>query len=349
MKNLPRASCFVPRGACNDRGTRDEGRGALAALFALLLWPALTLADAPQIASWPVPWEGTRPRDAYVAPDGAVWFCGQAGHYLARFDPATEEFRRIDLEDRPGPHNLIIDRAGTVWFAGNLRAYIGALDPASGSIARHAMPEPKAIDLHTLVFDQAGDIWFTVQNGNFVGKLDTGSREIRLLPVPTPGARPYGVIVDAGNRPWFALFGTGKLATVDPSSMQLSEIALPRADARPRRLAATSDGTIWYVDYAWGILGRYAPGTRAFKEWPLPGGAKSQPYAMASDDRDRIWLVETGSSPSRLVAFDPGIEKFTSAVPIPGGDAARHMVYHAPTRTLWFGVDADRIVRARVP
>lgn len=331
---------------------RFESRGfhcVWAALLALLLCPAMAIAEAPRVSAWPVPWKDTRPRDPFVAPDGMVWFCGQAGHYLARFDPQTGEFSRIDLVDKPGPHNLIIDRAGTVWYAGNLRAYIGALNPETGAIRKYPMPEAKAIDPHTLAFDQAGDIWFTVQNGNYVGKLGTGSGEVRLLPVPTPGARPYGIIVDRGNRPWVALFGTGKLATVDPATMQLSEIALPRADARPRRIDTTSDGAVWYVDYAWGMLGRYVPGTQAFSEWPLPGGAKSQPYAMAVDDRDRIWLVETGPSPSRLVAFDPASEKFISVDPIPGGDTARHMVFHAPGRELWFGIDAGHIVRARVP
>ena len=40
-----------------------------------------------EVKEWPVPWEGTRPRDPYVAPGGKVWFCGQQGNYLAYFDP----------------------------------------------------------------------------------------------------------------------------------------------------------------------------------------------------------------------------------------------------------------------
>src|ERR1041385_7786772 len=55
------------------------------------------------------------------------------------------------------------------------------------------------------------------------------------------------------------------------------------------------------------------------------------PYAMAVDDRDRLWVVETGPQPNRLVGFDPASQKFFSQTPIAesGGVTVRHMVYHA--------------------
>src|SRR3712207_7491042 len=47
-----------------------------------------------QITEWTVPWEKSRPRDPYVAPDGRVWFVGQAGNYVAVLDPKSGEFKR---------------------------------------------------------------------------------------------------------------------------------------------------------------------------------------------------------------------------------------------------------------
>jgi virginiamycin B lyase len=71
---------------------------------------------------------------------------------------------------------------------------------------------------------------------------------------------------------------------------------------------------------------------------------------MAADDRGRFWLVETGPQPNRLVGFDPKSATFFSVTPIPsGGGTVRHMVFDAPSRTLWFGTDAGTIGRARVP
>lgn len=70
---------------------------------------------------------------------------------------------------------------------------------------------------------------------------------------------------------------------------------------------------------------------------------------MAVDARDRLWFVETGSQPNRLVGFNPKTAEFFSIMEIPsGGGTVRHMFFHAPTRTLWFGTDANTIARARL-
>src|SRR5215510_1432442 len=97
----------------------------------------LAAADKPvEIREYSVPWKDTRPRDPdYVSPT-AVWFVGQAGHYLAQLNPQTGEFKKIDLEDKPGPHNLIVGDDGVVWYAGNLKGYIGRLDPKTRQIRR---------------------------------------------------------------------------------------------------------------------------------------------------------------------------------------------------------------------
>ena len=304
------------------------------------------------IEEWPVPWEDTRPRDPYVGPDGSVWFVGQRGDYLARLDPKSGEISKHDLEAGAGPHNLIVGSGGQVWYAGNRAAHIGRLDPDSGEITKIAMPEPESAgrDPHTLIFDGRGHIWFTVQGGNSVGRLAIESGEVRLIPVPTERARPYGIVVTPAGRPWFTEFGADKLATVDPESLELREVELPRDDARPRRLALTSDGAVWYVDYAQGYLGRLDPGTGAIEERPVPGGREARPYAMASDDQDRLWFVESGPEPNRLVGFDPETETFFAAGEVPsGGGTVRHMVFHEPTDALWFGTDTNTIGRAKVP
>jgi virginiamycin B lyase len=300
-----------------------------------------------EIREWPVPWEDSRPRDPYVAPDGGIWFVGQRADYVARLDPESGDFRKLDLEEGAGPHNLIVAPDGEIWYAGNRAAHIGRIDPESGAIEKIAMPDEAARDPHTLVWDGEGRIWFTVQGGNFVGRLDPESGDVRLVAVPTERARPYGIVTAPDGRPWLTEFGSNKLATVDPESFELREVALPRDDARPRRLALTSDGAVWYVDYAEGHLGRLDPESGAIEEWPVPGGEEARPYAMASDHRDRLWFVESGPEPNRLVGFDPETEEFFSVTEVPsGGGSVRHMVFHAPTKSLWFGTDANTVGRA---
>lgn len=301
------------------------------------------------IREWPVPWQGTQPRDPYVAPDGRVWFVGQGGDYVARFDPGEATFHKIDLASGTGPHNLIVDDEGMIWYAGNRDAHIGKVDPGSGDITRYEMPDPEASDPHTLTFDGRGHIWFTVQFGNFVGRLTMASGEVELIEVPTAGARPYGIVTDDNGRPWIVELGSNKLATVDPETLELTEIELPRDGARPRRLGMTSDGAIWYVDYAQGYLGRYDPASEDFEEWRAPSGEDARPYGMAVDHRDRIWFVETGPSKNRFVGFDPRRGEFFSVTPIPSrAGAVRHMYFHEAEREIWFGTDTNNIARARV-
>jgi len=302
------------------------------------------------MTEWAVPWEQTRPRDPYVDQDHRVWFVGQQGDYVAMLEPKTGKFRQFPLASGTGPHNLIVDGQGFVWYAGNRAAHIGKLDPATGNIIKYMMPNSDAADPHTLVFGDKDEIWFTVQQGNFVGQLAMDSGSVVLTPLLTANARPYGIVVDASHRPWFTEFGSNKLATIDAGTQAVREISLPRDEARPRRLGLTSDGAVWYVDYAEGYLGRFNPASNKVKEWRAPGGQDARPYGMAVDDQDRVWFVETGSFPNRLIGFDTKTEEVISITNIgSGGGTVRHMVYHQSTQSVWFGTDANTIGRVLVP
>jgi virginiamycin B lyase len=321
----------------------------LRGILATLLLACGAAAQQPvKISEWPVPWKNTRPRDPGVDKSGYVWFVGQEGDYLGRFDPASAKFERFDLDKGTGPHNCIVASDGTVWFSGNAAGYIGHFDPATKRIAKIAMPDPAAKDPHTLVAAPDGTIWFTVQVGGFVGRLDPKSGAVKLIKVEQVGARPYGIVVDSSGKVWFNEFGRNLIGSIDPKSMTAETHKLP-AGARDRRIALAG-GAVWYADYGRGMLARLDPSTGAVSEWQTPAGPSSLPYAMGADDRGRLWFVETGPQPNRLVGFDPKSAKFFSITPIPsGGATVRHMVFDAPRRAFWFGTDAGTLVRASVP
>lgn len=327
-------------------------RRLLIGAIAAATFAAAASAQQPPLTidEWNVPWgaEG-RPRDPYVDGQGRVWFVGQAGNYVAVLDTASGQFRRYELDPGVHPHNLIVDASGIVWYAGNRDAHIGRLDPATGRITKYPMPDSTVRDPHTMVFDRHGDIWFTAQGGNAIGRLRVRSGEVRLVKTSVRGARPYGIMMDPrGERPWVVLFGTNRIATVDPASFELREFTLPRPEARPRRIGITSDGGVWYGDFAGGMLGRLDPVTGTVEEWPLPGGPRSRPYAVMTDDRDRVWVVETGGQPNRFVLFDARRRTFQPAVPVPsGGGTVRHMFFDRRTGGMWFGADVGTIGRAR--
>lgn len=332
--------------------TRAAFGGGLvfAASIALAGRPAGAQEVTVDVKEWTVPWERSRPRDPFVAPDGRVWFVGQATNYIAVLDPATGQFRRYEIDPGTYPHNLIVDREGMVWYAGNQNGMIGKLDPASGAITRYPMPDPAVRDPHTLVFDSQGNIWFTAQQSGYVGRLAMKTGRIDVIRVETPNSRPYGIVVDGKGRPWFDQFGTNRIAMIDPATLGLRDYVLPDAGTRSRRLEVTSDGMVWFADYARGMLGRLDPRDGSVKEWANPGGAASLPYAMVVDDRDRLWQFETGTQPNRLVGFDPKQGRFFSVTPFGAAqNTVRHAYFHRPTRTVWFGTDAGTIGRAVLP
>lgn len=317
------------------------------------------MQDLVEIDEWEVPWEQTRPRDPYLSPDGMVWFVGQRGDYAAMLDPESGEFRRIDMPEGAGPHNLIVDDEGIIWYAGNRVANIGRIDPATEEFEIIDMPDPAARDPHTLEFDGQGGIVFTAQNGNFVGHMDLETREVRLTEAPRVpggrdggmrGVRPYGIKMDSKGDAWIAMFGSHMLGRLDIETMELTTYESPRPEARLRRLVVDSRDQVWYVDHARGKLGRFEPETEEFTEWDAPSGEGSRPYGVAIDADDRIWFVETGVQPNRFVGFDARTEKYISTTEVPsGGGTIRHMYYDRGNNVVWFGADTNTVGRATLP
>lgn len=118
-----------------------------------------------------------------------------------------------------------------------------------------------------------------------------------------------------------------------------------RPDSRPRDPFAT-DGRVWYVDHDGGMFGTYSPLTEGFIQWPLPGGAGSESYALAVDDADRQWIVETGTVPNRFVDFDAATETFLEGTEVPSdGGSMHHMQLHAASVAIWIGADRDTVGR----
>lgn len=312
---------------------------------------AQTLPSLLDINEWTVPWQNTRPRDPYVAPDGSVWFVGQVGNYVAKLVPETGEMNKFDIPDA-GPHTVIVSDKGTPWYAGNKDKHIGKMNPETGNVTRFDMPEA-VNDPHTMDWTSEGNLWFTAQwsgDAGYIGKLMVETGEVTLVKVPGKNRRPYGLKIDANDCPWIAFMGDNAIGTVDPDSMTLSIINTPTKDSLIRRLDITADGRIWWGDNAMGHIGVYDPKTETMREWKTPGGEAAGIYALVADNQDRIWYVETGIQPNRFVGFDSQTEKFISMDDVPsGGISIRHMVFDEPSNAIWFATDANTVGKAVVP
>ncbi len=315
----------------------------------MLVCAALLMAWQPPVAAqqqkgvdlkeWAVEFGG-RTRDPAVAPDGKVWFVGQAGNYIAWFDPKSEQFKRFEIEDGTNPHSINVDPQGIVWYTGNRNGRIGRLDPNGGGLRTIMTGEAK--DPHTHVFDGKGNIWFTSQGSNRIGRLNMKTEKVDLITPNEQPSNPYGIVIDKDGYPWAALFRTNTLVRIDPNTLAVTPFKQANEASRSRRIETTPDGMMWYVDEPRGFLGRINPKTGETKEWQAPGGPGSLPYALTKDDQGRLWFSETGPL-KQLVGFDPKTEKFFSVNTVSGN--IRHMQFHAPTKAMWFGTDANKIGR----
>lgn len=308
--------------------------------------PPQQLPSLLDVKAFEVEWGG-RPRDPFVAPNGMVWFCGQATNYIARLNPESGEMTKFEVPEGSHPHNLIVDSEGFVWYAGNRNGHIGRINPETGDIKQYSMPEAVQ-DPHTLVFDSNENIWFTAQHSNVIGHLDVDTGEVRFVSMTKKRSRPYGIKTDANDNVWSVLLGTNKLAFVDKDSFALTEVTIPRDNARPRRMEITEDGNVWYVDFMGGFLGRYNPEDKKFEEWLLPAGEGSRPYGTALDTNGVIWIAQTGPYPNEMVGFDTKKETFISSTVIDEGGSIRHMNYEPETDAFWFGIDTGFIAKGKV-
>jgi len=305
------------------------------------------------IREWKVT-PGTRPDDPAVAPDGAVWYTGQASSRLGRLDPSTGEVRNYPL--RPdntklpygvGPHGLVADKDGYIWYTGQQDGHLGKLDPKTGVVTKYKIPNPSAGGPHTPIFDQKGTLWFTMQQGNMVGRLTPATGEIKLVTMPTANSEPYGLVINSKGVPFFTQLMGNRIGSIDPVTMQVREYFLGEGTG-PRRLAVMPDDIIYYTDYARGTLGRLDPATGRTKEWTSPSGARSQPYAITASGRI-VWYVEGNANPNMLVRFDSATEKFQTWPILPsGGGVVRHIVV-GPDGSLWLAdSEVDAITKVEI-
>ena len=307
------------------------------------------------IKEWVLPTRGTRPHDPAVAPDGAIWYTGQASDMLGRFDPATNRFKEYKLSTQKsvtqpygaGPHGLVADKQGSIWFTAQQGGYVGKLDPKTGGVTKYQMPDPSAKDPHTPIFDQQGTLWFTLQNSDMVGRIVPATGDVKVVRVPTPKAEPYGIVVSSKGIPYFVELMGHRIASIDPNTMEIKEFILPHADAMPRRIALTPDDVVWYTDYARGYLGRFDPKTGKVAEWPSPSGPTSQPYGLTAVG-NVLYYSESNVAPNTVVRFDPATEKMQTWLIPSGGGVVRFMT-HGADGSLWLACSGvDRIARVEI-
>ncbi|MGH9680617.1 MAG: virginiamycin B lyase family protein, partial [Candidatus Acidiferrales bacterium] len=272
-----------------------------------------------ELRSWVVPAPGDSPRAAAVDPKGNVWFTLEESNQIARFDPATGDWKLFDVPTNDsGPRGIVADVAGNIWFTENRAGKIGLWEARSGTISEYTPPSAK--DPLTPVIGPDNGLWFTSEISNLIGRLDLETRKITELSVPTQDAHPFGMIAAEDGGLWFTEWTGQKLARLDPETQQIVEFVVPGGDTRPSRLAAVGEA-IYFTDSAGGRLLRFNIPDKKFTVWNSPSGPKSEPFGIVADFTGQIWFAESAPVANQLVRFNPGLEIF-SVFPMPAPNSA---------------------------
>ena len=264
--------------------------------------PGALASISGDVKEWPVPTPKFA-RDPAPAPDGSIFIAVMRGNRIARFDPATQQFREWELPKGAHPHGVLVDREGIAWYTGNGNGTIGRLDPATGKITEYRTPSGG--DPHTLVIDGKDTIWFTMQSAQRIGRLDRATGKVTEY--ETSG-NPYGLAIDAKGIVWFCRLNGDAIGRLDPATGKITEVATG-SGSRPRRIATAPDGMLWITGNGNGQLMKLDPDARTIiKSYPMPAGPAGAPYAVTVDAAGRIWANEIDAD--TVAVFDPKTEKF---------------------------------------
>lgn len=262
--------------------------------------------------------------------------------------PGIDEWEVPYAASRPRDPYVAPD--GRIWFVGQVGNYLAVLDPKSGAFERVEIDE--GTNPHNLIVDNAGTVWYAGNRNGMIGRYDPATRQITRYPMPDAAVRdPHTLAFDQQGTIWFTAQQAGYVGRLVPTTGKIDLIKVPGERTRPYGIVVDAKGRPFFDVFGTNKLAMIDPATKRVQEWPSPSGGLSLPYAMTSDDLGRLWWVETGPRPNRLIAFDPALGKVVVNEPV-GTDAPntiRHMVYHAPTRSIWYGSDANMIGRVKVP
>jgi virginiamycin B lyase len=197
------------------------------------------------------------PHTLAAGESGDIWFTGQSGNYLARFERTPDgKTGRITEYKLPGqPQGLVVDKRGMVWVCRYGIDKLGKLDPKTGKLSElnlGAGARPRNVAMAP-----DGTLWVTLYGRGALAHVDPVSSKVLreyLLPAG-PHAGPYSVAIDAGGKVWVNEIESDSVVRVDPADGTMRVFNLPSKDVGIRSAAIDAQGRYWYVGSHNGRLG----------------------------------------------------------------------------------------------
>lgn len=165
------------------------------------------------ITEFAVPTPAALPLGITLGPDNALWFTERSAEKIGRFDLAAEQFIEYPLAAGSNPQRIVLGRDGALWFTEFLPSKLGRIT-VRGQLTEYAVAsQPVGI-----AADRDG-LWYAGFNAARIGRVDYHGASAAEYQVPTPGSRPFQIIVMRGRNAgvWFT----------EQAANQVGQLTLP--------------------------------------------------------------------------------------------------------------------------
>ena len=242
------------------------------------------------------------PHSLQTGPDGVIWLTLASGNQLAGFNPDTETWDMVDLEEGINPHTLRFDQKGRLWYTVTATNHVAMFDPKTREQTFIRLDFP---DTSTQLIT-----WFTPFFIEHADLFDLEARSAEMDGVTMP--MPYGIdISPLDGSIWFSQLNMSHIGRIDPETFEV--ISIPTPFVTPRRLRFDSKGNLWVPSYAEGTINRFDTKAMAWRERyeiPVEPIGSEVPYAVFIDpNTDDVWI--TGTQSDTLIRFEPETENWT--------------------------------------
>ena len=207
--------------------------------------------------------DNTRPINVYQGPEGFIWVTIEGDNSpeslgtqqslggIARFDPASEQFKAYPQKLSKGAGGVIGVKPDSVWFQYQEDALVRLGVDVDGRQGQETFPlpdiGPRARVMHRIAQGPDGSMWFTSLNADLVSQIAT---EQQGLPVYSFNASSSGnQYLSSLPREWTLLLG-GQSGAEDPDPLFLSTANVSDSVATARFRDQITGQTIWTADPA---------------------------------------------------------------------------------------------------
>jgi streptogramin lyase len=172
-----------------------------------------------------------------------------------------------------------------------------------------------------------GKVWYSVMgvDSNYlesrIGRLDPATRQISEWSIPTPGAGPYYLELDAQGDCWFIESDSNKVGKLDPHQNTITEFSPPLgAEGTTYDFALDGAGSVWMTPFGRGLVKivgvagiAEAPHNPLFADGNLRFGTSIVRNALYWPNKEKADLLDI--SGRKVAELKPGINDLSRIAP----------------------------------